>query len=258
MSSSNQKPDLEESINVTEAHDRVSRDLAAAAREKKISENGMEPVSLWVFLACGVVLLIAGGVLGGGGSLFNYGATFREGYVRAQAPGVGVAGPEPRPALQAFASRGARIYSTKCNGCHGGDGRGDGANFPTLVGSDWVVGDSQRLAMVIINGVQGPISTGRAYGPGVMPAQGIGMTPEELAALMTYLRNDLGNAVGDVVSVDMAVNAFELSAARPNPGQPVTAEELDSDHAADLPGEQMDPEILVNPVNLQPVADEAS
>jgi mono/diheme cytochrome c family protein len=258
MSSPNQKPDLEESINVTEAHGRVASDLAAAAREKKISENGMEPVSLWVFLACGIVLLIAGGVLGGGASMFNYSATFREGYVRAQAPGAGASGPEPRPALQAFVSRGARIYSTKCNGCHGADGRGDGANFPSLVGSDWVVGDSQRLAMVIINGVQGPISTGRAYGAGVMPAQGLGMTAEELASLMTFLRNDIGNTVGDVVSVDMAANAFEISAGRPNPGQPVTAEELGRDHASSLPGESMDPETLVNPVNLQPVADEAS
>jgi hypothetical protein len=34
MSSPNQKPDLEDSINVTEAHGRMVREAAACAREK--------------------------------------------------------------------------------------------------------------------------------------------------------------------------------------------------------------------------------
>ena len=55
MSSPNQKPDLEDSINVTEAHGRVVREAAACAREKRIANNGSEPISLWVIAACGVV-----------------------------------------------------------------------------------------------------------------------------------------------------------------------------------------------------------
>ena len=69
MSERNSKPDLEDSINVTEAHGKVVREAAACAREKRIVDNGIEPVSLWAFVACGVVLLIAGGILGGGGKL---------------------------------------------------------------------------------------------------------------------------------------------------------------------------------------------
>ncbi len=252
MPSPQQKPDLEESINVTEAHGRVTRHAAAAAREKRLAENGLEPVSLWVFLACAIVLLIAGGILGGGGDLFSYDSTFRQGYVRSAAPGVGAAGPAPKEALAAFAARGAKIYSAKCNGCHGADGKGDGANYPSLAGSEWVTGDSQRLAMVILNGLQGPTSTGRTYGPGVMPAQGAGMTPEDLAGLMTYVRNSFGNATGDVVSVEMAAAAFQISAERPSPGAPVTAEELDAAHAQMLPGETLDPATMVNPTNLAP------
>jgi len=255
MSSPTQKPDLEESINVTEAHGRVAVTAAAAAREKRLAENGMEPVSLWVFIACAAVLLVAGGILGGGGSFFRYDATFQEGYVRAAPPGAVATGPEPKEALVAFSNRGARQYAVKCNGCHLIDARGDGANYPSLVDSDWVVGDTQRLAMVILNGLQGPTSTGRVYGAGVMPAQGSGMTPEDLAGLMTHLRNSFGNNTGDIVTVEMARAAMEASAARSNANQPVTAAELDADHATDLPGEPLDPSTLVNPANLAPVGD---
>ena len=94
-------------------------------------------------------------------------------------------GPQPKEALAAFSARGAKIYSAKCNGCHGADGKGDGANYPSLAGSEWVVGETERLAMVILNGLQGPISTGKVYGAGIMPAQAAGRTTEELAGSRT-------------------------------------------------------------------------
>ena len=67
MSLPEQKPDLEDSINVSEAHDRLVREAAACIREKRIAANGSEPISLWVIALCGVAVLIAGGILGGAG-----------------------------------------------------------------------------------------------------------------------------------------------------------------------------------------------
>lgn len=252
MSEQNQKPDLEDSINVTEAHARVEIEAAACAREKRIADNGREPVALWVFVVCGVVFLIAGGVLGGANP-FSYGSSFRADYVRASAPGGADEGPQPRDALAAFSTRGARIYSAKCNGCHGGDARGDGANYPSLIASDWVVGDTQKFAMVILNGLQGPTSTGKTYGAGVMPPQSAGMTAEDLAGVMTYLRNNLGNSTGDIVTIEMAQDALDISAKRDNPGQMVTADELVAQHATMLSGDPLDPTTFVNPVSLEPI-----
>ena len=131
MSLSNHKPDLEDSINVTEFHGRVAREAAACAREKRISDNGIEPISLWVLLACGVAVLIAGAVLGKGGQLFSYGATFSPGYVRSTPPGLSESGPTPKEALFAYSARGAKIYSSKCQGCHGADAKGNGSTFPS-------------------------------------------------------------------------------------------------------------------------------
>ena len=47
------------------------------------------------------------------------------------------------------------------------------------------------------------------------------MTPEDLAGIMTYVRNNFGNATGDVVTIDMAKAAMEISAARKNAGKSV-------------------------------------
>ncbi len=250
MSPSNQKPDLDDSINVTEAHGRVVREAAACARENRIVDNGIAPISLWAFVACGVVLVVAGGILGAAGDLFAYNATFREGYVRTPAGGAEDSGPVPKEALAAYMAKGSKIYSAKCNGCHGSDAKGNGSTYPSLVGSKWVIGENERLAMVILNGLDGPISDGKSYG--VMPAQGIGMAPEDLAGIMTYVRNNFGNATGDVVTTEMATKALEISAARKNAGKSCNAAELEADHVKTLPGEVLDPKTMLDPITLAP------
>ncbi len=251
MSSFNQKPDLDDSINVAEAHGRVVREAAACVREKRIVDNGIGHVSLWALILCGIVTFVAGGVYyGSGAQLFSYGANFRPGYVRAPAPGAADAGPLPKPAKDAYMARGAKIFTAKCNGCHGSDAKGNGSTYPSLVGSKWVLGETERFAMIILNGVQGPVDDGKTYG--VMPPQGIGMAPEELAGIMTYVRNNFGNAKGDVITTEMAKAALETSAARKKAGNAVTAEELEADHLKALPGAVLDPATMLDPLTLLP------
>lgn len=251
MSLPNQKPDLEDSINVTEAHGRVVREAAACAREKRIVDNGIAPVSLWAFVACALVIFTAGGVYYGSNAEFGaYGATFRPGYVRAPAPGAADAGAVPKEALAAYMAKGAKIYSAKCNGCHGADAKGNGSTFPALAGSVWPNGETERFAMIILNGLEGPVDDGKTYG--VMPPQGIGMTPEDLAGIMTYVRNNFGNSKGDVVTLDMAKAALEISAKRKNAGKAVTGAELTAEHLKNLPGDKLDPKTLLDPITLAP------
>lgn len=252
MSAPNSKPDLDESINVTEAHGRLIRESAATAREKRIADNGREPISLWLIVATGVTALIAGGILSGGSDWFNYKTLSKPGFVRTPAKGEGDSGPKPKDAIAAYSARGAKLYSAKCAGCHGPDAKGDGANYPSLAGSKRVIGNTEAFAMVIINGIQGPVSSGKTYGAGLMPPQGAGMGAEDLAGLMTYLRNSFGNSVGDVVTVDMAKAALDISGKRAKAGQSVTNDECLADHDKMLPGEVLAPATMLNPVTLAP------
>lgn len=246
------KPDLDESLNVTESHDRMLRHAAAVAREKRVDEGGREPVSLWLFGSCAFIMIFAGLALGGIGSLgslFDYEQTVQPGYVRESLGDDAASGPPPTPALKAYMAKGKKTYS-QCLGCHGADGKGSAA-FPSLAGSEWAQGDTQRFAMIILHGLAGPTSTGKAY-PGGMQAQGGNLGPADLAGVMTYVRNSFGNETGDVVTVEMAEHAFRLSEERSKEGQ-MSKEELEANYLAPLEGESVAPDTLVDPVTFEPV-----
>ena len=252
-STTTNRPDLDDVINVTNAHS--SNATAAAAREFLNPGADKEPLSIAAFALCAVIMIIGGTVLGkSSGSLFDYKTTIQPSYVRGKPPGVEeeLAMP-PKPILDAFVKKGANLYSAKCNGCHLADGKGNGVNVPSLAGSAWVTGPSDRFAQVILNGLVGPISTGKVYDPSGMPAMGAGMSAQDLALLMTFLRNSFGNTVGDVITPEMAQAAIDISAARPKAGTQVTAEELKT-HEKDLPGEKVDPAMLVDPITLKAAA----
>lgn len=248
---SNQKPDLDETINVTQAHGRVASETAATAREHRIADNGHEPISLWVIVSCGVVMLIAGAVLGNATSWFDYQTLVKPDYVRGLPPGTKPPAPATKEALAAFISKGGKIYdSASCKSCHGPNGEG-GAAVPPLKGSAWATGNTQKFSMIVLNGLKGPTSSGKDYG--VMGPIGANLKADELAALMTYVRNSFGNSTGDIVTFEMAQAAIDASKARETPGTSMTAEELVSKHSVMLPGAPLDPKTMVDPKTLIPV-----
>lgn len=94
--------------------------------------------------------------------------------------------------------KGAEVYAREahCITCHQADGKGlPDSGFPPLSETQWSQGDPDRLIKLTLKGLMGPIEVkGRKY-PGQVP-----MTPfesllddEEIAAVLTYLRNSFGN-----------------------------------------------------------------
>lgn len=92
---------------------------------------------------------------------------------------------------------GAKVYDIYCRACHQKDGKGDGLRFPPLDNSEWVRGDKKRLIRVLLNGLEGTIEVkGKPYNS-LMPSQSF-LTDEEIAQVLTYVRQGFGNEASDV------------------------------------------------------------
>lgn len=242
---SSSKPDLDDSTN-------VMADAAAANRENHMTTEGAEPISLWVILGSAIIVLIGGGVLFGGG-IFEYDAFVKQGYVREKPADDGNKAAASKPAIDAYMKVGSKLYGS-CAGCHQPDGAGNSA-YPPLSNSEWVNENSLGTAMIILNGIKGPITVdGKQYNA-EMPPQGSGMDAKTLAGVLNYIRNSFGNKSDLLITKEMAQEAIDLSKER-GAGQ-VTADEVKSKYNRDLKGEKLDPKTPVDPVTLEPITAEA-
>lgn len=94
--------------------------------------------------------------------------------------------------------KGKEIYGREgyCITCHQVEGQGlDASGFPPLAGTKWVLGDEERLIKLTLKGLMGPIEVlGKTY-PGQVPMTPFGglLNDEEVAAVLTYVRNSFGN-----------------------------------------------------------------
>lgn len=97
---------------------------------------------------------------------------------------------------------GRQYYLTTCAGCHGTDGAGLNRFAPPLIGSEWVLGDEKRLALIILHGMEGPVKVnGKVYdAPDILPVMPAHSTMDDAAitAILTYIRNEWGNNAGAV------------------------------------------------------------
>jgi mono/diheme cytochrome c family protein len=107
-----------------------------------------------------------------------------------------------------------------CGACHGQNGEG-GPIAPPLAASEWVTGPVSNLIRIQLRGLQGPITVaGKEYNmPGGMAALSY-QTDEQIAGVLTYIRNSFGNKAS-------AVKPEQVAALRGEVGKPqVTAAEL--------------------------------
>ncbi len=173
-------------MDVGAVHDKILGDSASEHR-------GFVPVPGSVLLVFGLVVLWAGTYLG------LYSGGFK-GNVFTEVPGVsGKAAPPPDPRVI-----GQKLFTANCAQCHQSTGNGVAGQFPPLVASEWVVGDApQRLAQILLHGIQGPLQVkGQTYN-NAMPAWR-SLKDEQIAAVLTYIRNDWGNAAAPITKEQIA------------------------------------------------------
>ncbi len=95
---------------------------------------------------------------------------------------------------------GEAVYSrdAHCGTCHQSIGTGITDIYPPLMGSEWVMGNEERLIKLVLDGLIGEITVkGVTYKgestPPMTPFRHIITDDEEMAAVLTYIRNSWGN-----------------------------------------------------------------
>lgn len=85
------------------------------------------------------------------------------------------------PSAEEAVQQGAVIYSTHCMACHQATGEGIEGAFPALAGSALVLGEPAEVIKLPLNGKGG------------MPNFGSQLSDDEIAAVVSYIRNSWGN-----------------------------------------------------------------
>lgn len=116
--------------------------------------------------------------------------------------------------------RGSLIYQREshCATCHLADGKGNGVIYPSLIGSTWVNGSEERMVKLTLHGLWGPLTVhGKTYDPsrGVPPMTAFKnlLTDQELADVLTFVRNNWGNS-GSSISAETVARVRAATADR--------------------------------------------
>ena len=121
-----------------------------------------------------------------------------------------------------------------CFTCHQPNGQGLAGQFPPLVGSDWVLGNKERLIKISIHGLMGEIEVNGVKYNNVMAPPGIppgSLTDQQIADVLTYIRNDWGNSASAVSPQEVAT--VRSTVKDRGPMQMWTAAELEKGSSSD-------------------------
>jgi mono/diheme cytochrome c family protein len=99
---------------------------------------------------------------------------------------------------------GAAIYADECSGCHGADGKGAAGLFPSLNGTPVVQqADATSLLHVVLRGARSAATAG-APTAAAMPQFAWLLTDDQIAAVVSYIRNAWGNSAPPVSAAEVA------------------------------------------------------
>ena len=113
-------------------------------------------------------------------------------------------------AAAAAAVDGSQIFAVRCVACHQSTGLGIPGVFPPLAGSEWVLGDAKTLVLIPLHGITGSVQVKGASYVGAMPVFST-LSDAEIAAVLTYVRSQWGNAVPPIAAATVAAGRAATS-----------------------------------------------
>lgn len=105
--------------------------------------------------------------------------------------------------VKGMADEGQKIYNVYCISCHQADGKGDEGRYPSLVESDWVSEDKNRLITVLLDGLEGQITVNGKLFDGMMPKQDF-LSDDDIAKVLSYIRLNFKNNAGAIHEREVA------------------------------------------------------
>ena len=190
----------------------VNQVHAAIQREKREPRVGLEPLSLWLICLYGLAIFFGGAYLGRFSGNFSGDSLDPIGSM----PGSGKKGTGPQTQQGGgeltAAERGKKIFSANCATCHQASGTGVAGQYPPLAGSEYVNGGTKRLGMIVLKGLQGPLTVkGAQFGSAVMQPWDKTLNDAKIADVLTYIRQEWGNKAGPVSPEGVAALRKELA-----------------------------------------------
>jgi mono/diheme cytochrome c family protein len=122
-------------------------------------------------------------------------------------------GPALTAAEQARFAAGQKQFTATCAPCHQANGMGLPGVAKPLVGSQWATGSPEAVIRIVLHGKEGEM---------LMPPIGSSLTDDQVAAVLTYVRNEWGNHAS---AIDPA-QVQRIRAATTSHGQAYTEAEL--------------------------------
>ncbi|HEY5036715.1 MAG TPA: cytochrome c [Chthoniobacterales bacterium] len=197
--------DYGETQNVQETH-------AAVVREKIDPRAGREPLSLWLIAIYGLTVFFGGAYLGRYAGNWSGDGLDYLGNAPRVATRAGAGGAPEETVELTPAQKGEKIFSANCATCHQTNGLGVPGQYPPLAGSDIVNGGSRRHVMIVLKGLQGPLTVkGQHFGSAVMQPWDKTLTDDKIADVVTYERSAWGNKGSPVTAEGVAAMRKELS-----------------------------------------------
>src|SRR5712691_2548541 len=192
-------------------HAEVQEVHAAIQRENREPRVGLEPLSIWLIAVYGLAIFCAGAYLG------RYSGNFSGDGLDPLGgpPPTKKGGPQQREEQQVELTprdRGKKIFAANCQTCHQANGLGVPGQYPPLAGSEFTTGGSRRPGMIVLKGLQGPVTVkGQKFGTAVMQPWDKTLTDQKVADVLTYERSEWGNTASPVTAEQIAALRKELA-----------------------------------------------
>ncbi len=106
------------------------------------------------------------------------------------------------PEVSASIERGQLVYKQYCIACHMADGLGAPPMNPPLAGTSFVRGEKNNLISVVLRGMNDATIDGQKF-KNIMPPLDF-LTDDQVADVLTYVRNSFGNKETAVLPADVA------------------------------------------------------